>query len=688
MHPTSKPLEKLRPPSLTHSRASSSDSAVSSSSSSLLDDKPLPALPSLSAPTAAGRSTDPFSILKLNPGVARPASIAILEQINEVPSLFIPAGAEDDDGVSAANSMMAAIAAEDACAAQTYMPYLDLAVPASASSPSLASTLTPKRPESNFSTLSPSSRVSWTPRSSHCFSPSSTSGDSDEDAFELENSLARQEAAFATGTQLPNPSLYSLSSFLKDSDVAAEVEEPLQERSEPEDVQADGCRVDRDIDLEQMHTPEPGSSKRLSDAEIERDQSRRPSTSSFATLHPSSTASEGNKACEVAQDVPSQDSSPCLANESPEQSFVAPLSGEPPALPLYSPRRQSIKRAHFAGKLSFGSGGWRGWRTGSQPCTPVEEAPPSVMSLTSASAALRQPLDAAPSSLSTQSTSSSALDGSSFDANPGIQVLSPKAGTISKPLESNEMDYFASALSARLLNSRSNSSNGNTLSHISEGNSDTASLNLPSNGWQQQDLSAGHVLPKLSPEFTFGRRTPSPAPSALQLGPAIVLQGEAEESVQQQQHQQAVRQDSEEAQAQGGLMTSSSAVQLPTLKKLSLGASRRARAASADQLRGRNVPMTGYNGTPMTSPTLSTSASTSKPTSPLTLGPSHAAISMQSMQSRHQHQHQHQRGLHRMRLSMRRHGASGPRMQARSFDADALKKLKESGGPVPKYDWI
>ena len=105
-------------------------------------------------------------------------------------------------------------------------------------------------------------------------------------------------------------------------------------------------------------------------------------------------------------------------------------SDETPVYPADAPSRQEILWPKLRGTLMSG---WRGWRTGSQPCTPATEEPPMLAAA------------AAP-------------------ASPKIKIPA--------------MDYFGAAAPAQLE--------------------------------VRPDPQAQAQLPKLSPEFVFGRRTPSP----------------------------------------------------------------------------------------------------------------------------------------------------------------------------------
>ncbi|KAK9897443.1 hypothetical protein P389DRAFT_57075 [Cystobasidium minutum MCA 4210] len=140
------PLEHARTPSLTHSRASSSDSGSGSSVSSSFHFKPLPALPE--------PKFDSYSPFDAADKLFRPASVAVLEQIDEL-----------SVGTFARKNSIET-------PAHIYLPHLDLA----------------SREELS---RSPSPSPGWTPRGS-AFSMNSENGDDSlSGPFALEASLAK-----------------------------------------------------------------------------------------------------------------------------------------------------------------------------------------------------------------------------------------------------------------------------------------------------------------------------------------------------------------------------------------------------------------------------------------------------------------------------------------------------------------
>lgn len=167
--PMQSPLEHARTPSLTHSRASSSDSSGSSASSAF-QFKPLPALPE--------PKFDTYSPFDGGAMLYRPASVAVLEQIDEL-----------SVGTFARKNSIET-------PAHIHLPHLDLAAREEVSptqSPSLSSNLTPRAGSLAMRRLSrsPSPTPGWTPRGS-AFSMNSENGDDSlSGPFALEASLAR-----------------------------------------------------------------------------------------------------------------------------------------------------------------------------------------------------------------------------------------------------------------------------------------------------------------------------------------------------------------------------------------------------------------------------------------------------------------------------------------------------------------
>ena len=68
-----------------------------------------------------------------------------------------------------------------------------------------------------------------------------------------------------------------------------------------------------------------------------------------------------------------------LPSSEPSQNFVSPVEDDYPGLWSRIRNRQEILSPRL--RLSV-MGGWRGWRTGSQPCTPVAEEPPKLETAT------------------------------------------------------------------------------------------------------------------------------------------------------------------------------------------------------------------------------------------------------------------------------------------------------------------
>lgn len=176
----------MRTPSLTHSRASSSDSAASSALS--FEDKPLPAIPPL----------------PLTPGwnKGRRFSVAFVEQIRDVPTLTLAVTDVTSDEPSS----------DQPPAVESSMAHLDLAVSDRNKTLSVisgTSTVCPsktprRRPLSRFSSknsvyTSSSANSIWTSRESTWSSPETSSEeDSFSGPFSLEAVLAEQEEIFKT----------------------------------------------------------------------------------------------------------------------------------------------------------------------------------------------------------------------------------------------------------------------------------------------------------------------------------------------------------------------------------------------------------------------------------------------------------------------------------------------------------
>jgi len=156
-----------------------------------------------------------------------------------------------------------------------------------------------------------------------------------------------------------------------------------------------------------------------------------------------------------------------VPDEEPESDSITEAAVQKQG--LRSSRRQSIIKNHRAGKLSMGGGGWRGWRTGSQPSTPCDELPPALQLQNS----LLTPTKDHPISPRTTSTS--------------------------------EMDYFGTAMADKLASIAEASTPNLLLEQLAE---DTAVPTL-------LIAESSSTLPKLSPDFSFGRRTPTPTPSTL-----------------------------------------------------------------------------------------------------------------------------------------------------------------------------
>lgn len=160
------PLEHVRTPSLTHSRASSSDSSGSSGS---FHWKALPALPE--------QNVDYYSQFDNNE-LLRPASVAVLEQIDEL-----------SVGTFARKNSIETLA-------HIHHPHLDLAAREDSSpphSPSSSSNPTPRAGSLTVRRLSEpaSPTLGWTPRGSAFSMNSDLGDDSLSGPFGLEASLAR-----------------------------------------------------------------------------------------------------------------------------------------------------------------------------------------------------------------------------------------------------------------------------------------------------------------------------------------------------------------------------------------------------------------------------------------------------------------------------------------------------------------
>lgn len=236
-----------------------------------------------------------------------------------------------------------------------------------------------------------------------------------------------------------------------------------------------------------------------------------------------------------------------------------PLETEAPVTAYGTLRRASIKSQHT---LKLSGSGWRGWRAGSQPCTPVSEDVPQL-------------------------------------AMPGVtihQSVSPTSTTFQP-----SPDYFGTALRTRL-NSISETLDVNPfqLSSSSTTDSSVKSASTPNT----------HNFPKLSPDFKFG-------------GPGVS--------------------SSVGMQPQPALLAHIANV-ADTFSLSNVNVPRRMRAASANEL-GQSCRKDSVT--------------------------SHT-----------------QRTSHRSRLLQRKNGTRGPSLQMRSFDAEALQQLRDSGAGMARYEWI
>lgn len=202
--------------------------------------------------------------------------------------------------------------------------------------------------------------------------------------------------------------------------------------------------------------------------------------------------------------------------------------------------RQSVKAPRVS------RGGWRGWRSASQPQTPADEVPPSQ---------------------------------------PSIQVSQPT-------------DYFFGQAAA-----------------LPEISPTDATFN------QHDIMAPDSPKPRLSPEFTFGRRTPSPNPGSR----------------------------SSKASYTSHTNENPTIFKVPSHYRHKGHHNVGSRAASEDHIALDQSPMRGQ----------------CRSTSP---------------------------GSHRLsyrtRLTMRQRVTHGPRHVAHSFDADQLRRLRESGSHRKLYDWI
>ena len=261
--------------------------------------------------------------------------------------------------------------------------------------------------------------------------------------------------------------------------------------------------------------------------------------------------------------------------EEDAETYVVPLPDEEEENAVEAtPRRATIRKrasTRLSGSGSFVNGGWRNWRAaGSQPATPSGEVPPLL----------------------------------SYSVQP------PSAG----PLATEPGDYFGTAMTSRL----------NSIAEASPSPRSSAMLKVES---QERAMS---TLPKLSPEFSFGRRTPSPAPpSEPDQGSALLEEERAISPCASRKVRESI---------------------VPLPAKLPQQ-QRRNRAASADHLGPAfPKPAAAVNPVPAAKQTSSSSVS------------------------------------HRNRLAMRKFAGNAPRFQARSFDAEELKLLREM--TAPKYSWI
>lgn len=159
-------------PSLTHSRASSSESGSGSSIASSFNFKPLPALPPPKRDSLASNYSENKS---------RPISVAVLEQIDEL-----------SVGTFARKNSIET-------PAHIHLPHLDLAASEDTSgsqSPSIFQHYTPRAGSLTVQerSRSPSPTPGWTPRASNFSMNSDIGDDSLVGPFALEASLARLES--------------------------------------------------------------------------------------------------------------------------------------------------------------------------------------------------------------------------------------------------------------------------------------------------------------------------------------------------------------------------------------------------------------------------------------------------------------------------------------------------------------
>lgn len=254
--------------------------------------------------------------------------------------------------------------------------------------------------------------------------------------------------------------------------------------------------------------------------------------------------------------------------------YVVPEEEVEPT-PEPTPRRATIRKRssmRLSNSGSFVGAGWRNWRAGSQPGTPSGEVPPQLSYI--------------------------------------VQPPSVGASSTADP-----SDYFGVAMTSRLA----------SITEASPSSQGTSMLRV---GSQERALMQ---LPKLSPEFSFGRRTPSPAPPSISEASSSYITATEEDDVAPLATPRKLRE---------------SLVPMPGKAP----PQRRNRAASADHGVLPNPKHVAAN--PVTTARVGSSSSVS----------------------------------HRNRLAMRKFAGNAPRFQARSFDAEELKLLREM--TAPKYNWI
>lgn len=631
-----------RTPSLTHSRASSSDSNLSSASSApssyiaSLDSKPLPALPEgvspdLSIRTAAAASGRTHG----SKGTIRPYSVAVLDSIDELATSWALSSRQGSSSpsLSSVNALSVSLPASSQQQTSCSLPHLDLAVPpatasslansahprpaSSSSSPSIASTATPRRPGSQWTAFSGASpKTVWTPRDSTCYTPGCLSVTEDESMlggnspFALESTLARQELlasirdtskiALSGISDSDRSSAMLVSGVLPESDDTFLL--PRRGSRKGNTQQAEGHRI-----LGERKASTGSVSNALWPvlfAELNID------TPDCEGWEDATEAKESGVE-EISEETPDEDTSDSASSAG---SYITPLDDiveeDSPELPI--PAINSVRRATInkhANRLSLSGGGWRGWRaTSSQPSTPADELPPALASQTS-----------------TENALSSSGPGDYFGSvllgrlNSITEAISPEAD--SPPVQAKHVPVPLVLLD---LPSPSSKRNAQTTEPVSRSTS---------------------PLPKLSPEFSFGRRTPSPAPS----------EQNASHLFQSQSQVGLTAPDSDpEKRAITVVSMRRFSKELPP-SALPVPGTRRARAASADYLASR---------------------ANSRPAAPVTSASAPLASAQQTTGG----------AAHRSRLAQRKQAGSGPRLQARSFDAEELNLLRNMGRP--KYGWV